>query len=167
MIKLRSMATAFLTNNGDFLLMKRAVNRKFAPGIWAGVGGHLEADEINDPRKACIREIYEETGICEKDLVDLKLKYIIMRRSRDEIRIQYVYLAKTTIRQVVNTDEGELFWINKDELFDRELSATSRMTLKHYLENGEKTIDILVGTVSAASNRPIMNWNPVQDWEGI
>ncbi len=152
-------------NNEEFLLMKRSINRKFAPGIWAGVGGHLEPNEINRPQEACLREIFEETGIKEEDLENLKLKYIVLRRSKDEIRIQYVYFAYSKIRNVIQTDEGELFWINKEELFERDLSTTTKEILKHYIEYGYNTYDVLVGTVSAKDNQPIMNWIPVQDWE--
>jgi 8-oxo-dGTP diphosphatase len=48
------MATAFLMNKDDFLLMQRLMQKKFAPGIWAGVGGHVEPEEVNNPYSACI-----------------------------------------------------------------------------------------------------------------
>ncbi|QHQ60211.1 NUDIX domain-containing protein [Anaerocolumna sedimenticola] len=66
MIKLRNMATAYLMNRNEFLLMKRAAGRNLAPGLWAGVGGHLEPEELNSPKEACLREIYEETGITQE-----------------------------------------------------------------------------------------------------
>ena len=80
MIKLRNMATAYLMSGSEILLMKRAAERKLAPGLWAGVGGHLEPDELNNPMEACLREIYEETGITQEQLTDIKLKYIVVRR---------------------------------------------------------------------------------------
>lgn len=154
-------------NNQDFLLMKRSLDRKFAPGIWAGVGGHREPHEINIPEVACLREIFEETGIAEKDIENLNLKYIILRRSKDEIRVQYVYFGVSKTREILQTDEGELFWINRSELFDRELSATTRSALNHYLDFGGSSEEIIVGTVRAENNKPIMNWCSVQDWEGM
>ena len=62
MITLRNGVAAFLQNNGSYLLMKRAENRGIAPGVWSGVGGHIEPNEINDPLAACYREIEEETN---------------------------------------------------------------------------------------------------------
>jgi 8-oxo-dGTP diphosphatase len=167
MIKLRVMATAYLVNNDDILMMERSSSKSFVPRVWAGVGGHLEPEEINDPKRACIREIYEETGIEEKDIRDLCLKYIILRRNKNEIRTQYVYIGNTSKRQVINTDEGKLFWISKEKLFERKLSVTTKMTLKHYLENMKEERDVLVGVVSTDKNNPIINWIPVQDWEGF
>ncbi|MBW4829476.1 MAG: hypothetical protein KZY61_01470 [Clostridiaceae bacterium] len=103
--------------------------------------------------------------IKEEDLENLKLKYIVLRRLKDEIRIQYIYFAYSEIRNVIQTDEGELFWINKEELFERELSTMTREILKHYIEYGDNIYDVLVGTVSVEDNQSIMNWIPVQDWE--
>lgn len=165
MITLRSMSVAFLMNEQDFLLMKRSAGRKLMPGIWAGVGGHLEPEEINEPETACLREIYEETGLTKNQLSDLELKYILLRRSRDEIRIQYVYFAKTTTRQVKPTEEGELYWIKRGELFDRDFSATTGFVLKHYLEYEDSITQVLVGTVSGEYNNPIINWSTLKDWE--
>lgn len=165
MIKLRTMTAAYIRNGEDFLLMKRSVNKKFKPGIWAGVGGHLEPEEINNPLAACLREVYEETGISEKELDNIVLKYIVTRRSKDEIRIQYVYFADSCTRNVGQTDEGELHWINKNNLLDRELSVTTIETLKHYLGIGHNLDGIMVGTVSVENNQPIMNWVTVEDWE--
>lgn len=167
MIKLRVMTTAYLVNDDELLMMERSKERRFAPGIWAGVGGHLEPEEINNPYKACIREIYEETGIEEEYISGLNLKYMILRRSKEEIRVQYVYIGNALKRKVKNTDEGNLYWISKDNLFEKELSVTTQMTLKHYLEYGSEIRDILVGVVSADNNKPEINWIPLQDWEGL
>ncbi|HBK85283.1 MAG TPA: hypothetical protein DDZ53_04545, partial [Firmicutes bacterium] len=116
MITLRNGVTAFLHNNGEYLLMKRADNRKIAPGVWSGVGGHMEQSEINDPLTACYREIEEETGISRDKISSLKLLYIITRRSKDEIRQSYIYFGETAQEEVIQTDEGNLFWIAEGAL---------------------------------------------------
>ncbi|WMJ85516.1 NUDIX domain-containing protein [Anaerocolumna sp. MB42-C2] len=165
MIKLRNMATAYLMSGSEILLMKRAAGRKLAPGLWAGVGGHLEPEELNNPMEACLREIYEETGITQEQLTDIKLKYIVLRRYKDEIRIQYIYFGQSRTKKVINTEEGELFWINRDKLFERVFTATNKIVLQHYMEFEDETKDVLVGTVSAKDDSPVMNWCPLKDWE--
>ena len=57
MITLKNYVAAFLKNKDDYLLIERAETRKFNPGFWSGIGGHIEPDEINNPLAACYREI--------------------------------------------------------------------------------------------------------------
>jgi 8-oxo-dGTP diphosphatase len=75
-MEVRQMATAFLFNQEKVLMIKKASSRLSATEFWSGLGGHLEPDELNHPRKACIREIYEESGYQEKEIDELKLRYI-------------------------------------------------------------------------------------------
>lgn len=166
MIKLRETTTAYLLNGSDILLMKRADSRKFAPGVWAGVGGHVEPNELNNPYATCVREIFEETGIQINQIENLTLRYIVLRRSQSEIRLQYVYFGDTNCRDIIDTEEGKLYWIDKNHLFDRQLSVTSRLSLEYYLSNNQSN-GIMVGTVFAVDSTPRMNWCPVQDWEGL
>lgn len=165
MIKLRTMAAAFLMNDGEFLIMKRSASRVLSPGLWAGVGGHLEPAELNDPRAACLREVLEETGIAEKDIANLSLRYITVRRREDEIRIQFIFFGDALVREVIQTREGELHWIHERDLLDRELSFATRAFLKHFLESDRKSDTVLVGTISAENGRPVIHWDPLQDWE--
>ncbi len=164
MITLRTLATAFITNSNRILLMKRNRERKFAPGIWAAVGGHLEPDELNTPRTACLREIHEEIGLSEDDLHYLDLKYIILRKSILEIRIQYVFFGKTDQVKTKQTEEGKMYWIEESELFNREMTYTTKMTLKHYIENRKWLKKIIVGVVDECNGSPVMNWNCIEDW---
>jgi 8-oxo-dGTP diphosphatase len=80
MINLSIGAAAFLKRGDEYLLMKRADNRKIAPGVWSAVGGKLETYELNDPQAACLREVQEETGITAVQIYNLKLRYVIVRR---------------------------------------------------------------------------------------
>lgn len=121
MITFRNIASAFLIHDNNILLMKRGDEVKIMPGFWSGVGGHLECEEINNPRAACLREIYEETGIRENQISDLKLKYIVLRRWFDEIVINYMYFGKTITSHVIENDEGTLHWVNKDSVLSHSL----------------------------------------------
>ena len=164
MIKFRNIATAFLINDNDFLLMKRDDKSEIMPGFWGGVGGHLECDEINNPRHACIREIYEETGIKENQIIDLKLKYVIMRRWYDEVVINYTYFGKTTSRDLVENDEGTLHWVNKESLLSRSFLDATYLNLAHYLEFGHSIINVLVGVVTSdEKNKTLVKWNVLHD----
>ena len=167
-MNVRVLSGAFIIEGQDFLMMKRAENKKIAPGMWAGVGGHSEPSEINNPKAACIREIYEETGIEEKNLEKLELRYIILRRDKAEITLIYYFIGLACTRYYEDkTQEGKLYWISESELMDRPMSFEVRKMLEHYRETGYRNCDINVGTVSTAENEPTMNWNTLKVWEGL
>lgn len=165
MITLRNGATAFLENNGRMLLLKRAQTKKISPGVWSGVGGHMEPDEINDPYAACLREINEETGIATDDIVEMTLRYVITRRSKDEIRQSYIYFGKTTQTQLVQSDEGQLHWIAKEELMQRTFSQTFTEMLKHYTLHEVEKETIYLGIAQNNEGRLHMHWSRIEDFE--
>ena len=165
MITLRNGVTAFLHNNGEYLLMKRADNRKIAPGVWSGVGGHMEQSEINDPLTACYREIEEETGISRDKISSLKLLYIITRRSKDEIRQSYIYFGETAREEVIQTDEGDLFWIAEGALLEREYTKTFTVMLEHYTRRSRDDRAVYVGVAENSNGRLRMNWARCVDFD--
>lgn len=165
MIRLRALAVAFIISNEKVLMMERNSNRKLFPGTWAPVGGHLEANEFNDPFDACLREVYEETGLKEADFRTMEFKYIVLRRREDEIRVQYVYFIETDNTKLDVTEEGNLSWVPFNNVLDLNVTATTRYILEHYFNKNKKTDDILVGTVSNEEGVPVMTWAPLQDWE--
>lgn len=69
-MKIRQMAVALLYKNGKALFVQRNQHRTFLPGYLVPVGGHIEPYELNEPKHACVREIYEETSIREERLTD-------------------------------------------------------------------------------------------------
>ncbi|MBP1917451.1 8-oxo-dGTP pyrophosphatase MutT (NUDIX family) [Lederbergia galactosidilyticus] len=53
---------AFLLNEEqEVLFLQKRPKDSFLAGHLVPIGGHIDGDEINDPKKACIREIKEET----------------------------------------------------------------------------------------------------------
>lgn len=165
MIILKNYVAAFLYNDGKYLLMKRADNRKINPGYWSGVGGHIEPYEINNPLAACYREIEEETGISYNQITSLELLYIITRRSKDEIRQSYIYFGQTTVTDVIQTDEGELFWIPYVELLAREYTATYAAMLEHFTKRSTCDQAVYVGVSENDNGALRMNWARCVDFD--
>ncbi|MDR1704484.1 MAG: NUDIX hydrolase [Clostridiales bacterium] len=164
MITLRNGTAAFLRNNGNILLIKRAGNRVILPGVWSGVGGHMEPGELNNPSAACIREIEEETGIASSDINGLELLYVILRRFNDEIRQSYIYFGETSKTGVVQTDEGELFWVSENELLEREFSATFTAMLEHYIKRDRDDRAVYAGVAGNDGGRLRMVWARCEDF---
>jgi len=165
MITLRNGIAAFLRNNDKYLLMNRAANRKIAPGVWSGVGGHVEPQELNDPLSACYREIEEESGIVKSQIETLDLQYIITRRSKDEIRQNYIYFGETSQTDVKQTDEGVLFWISENDLLNREYTKTFAAMLEHYKKRSCNDRAVYVGVAENDNGNLRMSWSCCEDFE--
>ena len=62
----RIMAGAFLSCKNRVLLMKRGLHKKLGAGLWANIGGHLDLEDIKNPRaldfaETCYREIWYDS----------------------------------------------------------------------------------------------------------
>ena len=166
MIKLRTATAAFLHNNGSYLLMKRSEQKRIAPNVWSGVGGHMEQHELNNPYEACCREIEEETGITGDDIKSLELLYIIVRmKNADEIYHTYVYFGETMKTETIQTDEGTLHWIPEGELLDREYTKTFAAMLRHYTARRPNDRRVYVGAAGNDSGKLAMNWTLLEDFD--
>jgi 8-oxo-dGTP diphosphatase len=165
MNRTRMIATAILFNGNDMLMMKRSPKRTLSPGMWASVGGHLEPEELNDPHNACLREIKEETGFGPENIIDLRLQYILIRLNMQEIRQQFVYTGLTTRRDTLQTDEGELHWIPREQVLQREIPFIFHSLLEHYFQHGPAP-HIWIGTAGVIHDPrqlPVVHWTPLID----
>ncbi|MGC5770858.1 NUDIX domain-containing protein [Paenibacillus pabuli] len=159
------MATAFLSNGNDMLMMKKAGSRLFDFEFWGGIGGHLEQGEMNSPMSASYREIGEETGFKQEDIENFRLRYILLEVNGDEVRQQFVYFGETTHRVFIPSDEGELFWVPLDELLDLHTSILVKAAIRHFLQNQE-TDEVWIGNVlngEGAAAKPRVAWSILQD----
>ncbi|UKS27742.1 NUDIX hydrolase [Paenibacillus sp. HWE-109] len=165
MITLRMISTALLWNSrNELLMMKRSLSRTVSPGLWAAVGGHLEPNELNNPREACLREIWEETGIEHDEIQGLRLQYILLRLNGQEVRQQFFYIGTTDVSPRIVTNEGDLHWIAKDQVLDRPVPFIFRSLLEHYFTVG-LTPHPWIGSagVIAGTEEPTIHWNPLID----
>lgn len=168
-MKLRPMAVALLFNEKqEVLLLQKRPGSPFLPGYLVPIGGHMKADEINDPLHACLREIEEETGLTEQAVGSLALRYMIHRIKEDkEIRTQYIFSG--TVRadsSFIESEEGRLMWVDGRTSADRHVTASTLEVMRHYLETGIHTSYVYVGSMHSYHGEPVMGWNVLEDWEG-
>ncbi|WP_036719613.1 NUDIX domain-containing protein [Paenibacillus harenae] len=162
-MKLRQMAAAFIIGNGKYLMMKKTNSKLADFEFWSALGGHMEPDEIGDPRGACLREIFEESGLLETDLHELSLRYVLLRQKEDEIRIQYYFFGGTDRSDVISSDEGELFWVEENHLNKLKMSAIVREMMSHYREH-KWAENVFVGTITKdGAGIPQMQWSVMKD----
>ena len=140
------MATALLMNeNDDVLFLQKGEDHHFLPGYLVPIGGHMEEEEMSDPKRACLREISEEAGLVEDDLTNLKLKYIVHRILEDEIRIQYLFVAGVKKgAQLIESDEGELYWKSLQQIETSKITKPIKYAAKHFFDEGKKSDEIVV-----------------------
>lgn len=160
-MKLRQMATAVLRYGEKALLIEKPGGWQHDGPFMAPVGGHLEPDELRDPRAAVLREIREETGLAEHDLEDLTFRYVLQRLKGDELRIQYVYTARCRTDKVTSSDEGQLVWVDCREVPNRLVSAVLRSMWRHYLDHPGLT-QPMAGTMTVCEE-PRVIWTPLVD----
>lgn len=167
MYRLRALATAFMVNGDDVVMMERAGHRRLYPGKWAALGGHVEPAELNDPRAACLRELQEEAGLLTSDIKELRLRYVINRLADQEIRVQYVYFGAIERRELPACTEGGLHWVNLREAAHLDTSFTTREILRRYVSHANRSAAgvVEVGVVGVSGCEPKIVWAPLEDWE--
>ena len=149
----RILIGAFLTYQNKVLLMKRGMHKKLAPGLWSSIGGHLESEELKNPREinhiaAIYREIKEEAGIGQDEILNLDLRYIITQidRLKNEIQNAYYYFGKVSGEfDPPYCDEGVFHWVDFKDIIDLPMSFFVKETIKHWLINPENEKVFLVG----------------------
>ena len=135
----RMTAGAFLSCGDKVLMLKRGLHKELGAGLWAGIGGHLEMDDITNPRSldftaTCYREVYEEIGIAKKDIHNLKLRYIAVKKDSDEIRIHHFYFGELESEVSLHEcNEGELHWVSREKLLELPMTASNKEVLKHWV----------------------------------
>lgn len=94
-------------------------------GKWIGVGGHIMQDET--PDKALLREVLEETGI----VLSSYQKRGIVNFHMDGVQTEmiYVYTASNFNGEITKCDEGDLAWVNKNEIFSLNIWEGDRIFL--------------------------------------
>lgn len=154
-MRTRMMVGAFLTYNGKVLLMHRGMHKELAPGMWSCVGGHMEPEEINSPADACYREVLEETGIPMEVISNLKLRYITIRNTGDEIRTGYYFMGEITHKpELLECDEGTLHWINPSDMVNLPMSFSIKEIIEHWLTNPD-TESVLTCVINRDNNSAI------------
>lgn len=137
--KLRNMASIYLSCEDKMLLLFRQGSR-VVNDLWVGsAGGHFEAEEYNDAKACILRELKEEMSVAEDMLDNLALRYITLRRTNGEIRLNYYFFAelKGGMEMTLSSNEGILKWFASEEITKLQMPFTAKYVIEHYLREGK------------------------------
>ena len=137
----RITAGAFLSYGNKVLMMKRGLHKEMGAGMWAGIGGHMDLTDIKNPRainlsETCCREVFEEAEIPGAAIKNLKLRYITVRKTENQIRWHHHYFGELEIEvPLPKCSEGEFHWVDKTNMLSLPMSTSVREAVKHWIHN--------------------------------
>ena len=127
---MKDATLCYIENDGKYLMLLR--NRKKNDpneGKWIGVGGKLEPGE--SPEECAKREILEETGLIAAKLIPCGNVYFRSDVWGEEI--MRLFLVTEFDGELTDCDEGELHWIDRDDIFDLHLWDGDRIFLQYLI----------------------------------
>ncbi len=103
----------YIERDGKYLMLHRTVKKQDVnKDKWIGVGGHFEAGE--SPEECLLREVREETGYT---LTSWKYRAIVTFVSGGGMtEYMSLYTADGFRGDPIPCDEGELAWVDKEEI---------------------------------------------------
>ena len=124
---MKDTTLCYIERNHQYLMLHRTKKENdLNHDKWIGIGGHVEAGET--PTDCILREAREETGL---QLLDLTYRGLIHFRSdlwEDEE--MYLFTATRFTGELIACDEGELEWVDIDEIENLPLWEGDKIFLK-------------------------------------
>jgi 8-oxo-dGTP diphosphatase len=150
----RNMASIIIRDGGKILLLHKQTRYSDRPLWIPSAGGHFERDELNDPEACLWREVAEETGLTSAAFENVKLRYIALRNSGDQIRQNYYFFGdlREGVSRNITNNEGELRWFTPGELQNLAMPLSFQSAMKHYLDVGCLDENIYMAVGSANEN---------------
>lgn len=141
------MTSVYLTDEKGILCLYR-IGSRVANNLYVGsAGGHFEKDELNDAYACALREMEEELGLKETDVVGLKLRYITVRLKDGEIRQNYYFFGELKEKRDLSSSEGILRWFSYEDAACLDMPGSAKHMMLHYLREGRFT-DHLYGGIT-------------------
>lgn len=139
----------YIEKNNKYLMLHRVKKKKdINKDKWIGVGGKFEENET--PDECLIREVHEETGLT---LTEYRLRGVVTFLSNEyEGEYMYLYTASEFVGDLIDCNEGELVWVDKntvmelptwegDRLFLEELMRDSKFFTMKLRYEGDKLVE--------------------------
>lgn len=143
----------YIEKDEKYLMLHRTVKKNDVnKDKWIGVGGHFEADE--SPEECVLREVKEETGYT---LTSYRYRGLVTFVSGNGVtEYMSLFTADGFEGEAIACDEGELEWINKNELNNLNLWMGDKIfftllnrnepffSLKLVYDGGDQLIEVML-----------------------
>ncbi len=108
----------YIEQDGKYLMLHRTVKENDVnKDKWIGVGGHFEHGE--SPEECLLREVKEETGYT---LTSWKYRGLLtFIYGQDVVEYISLYTADGFTGEPIECDEGELEWVDKEDIYSLDL----------------------------------------------
>lgn len=118
----------YIKRSGKTLMVHRVKKENdMHQGKWNGLGGKLEPGE--SPEECAIREIAEEAGLTVNK-PDLKGILTFPKFKNDEDWYVFLFVIRNFKGKLIDSPEGNLKWIQDDELLNLNLWEGDKIFLK-------------------------------------
>ena len=103
----------YIEKDNQYLMLHRTKKKNdINQDKWIGIGGEFEEKE--SPEECIVREVKEETGL---HLKSYQLRCIVTYVSTNwETEYMYVFTSDDFEGNIIECNEGDLQWVNKDEV---------------------------------------------------
>lgn len=132
-------ANIFVRKDGKYLLLKRSLQKKYAPNVIHPIGGKVDPNE--NPYIGAQRELLEEAGIKVKNM---RLEAIIMEikpvKGEDKNWLIFHFSADYELGELITTEEGEFVYFDSDEILKQDLFPSVRPIIQHILNPKDGTV---------------------------
>ena len=124
---MKKTTLCYVEQDGKYLMLLRNKKKQDEnAGKWIGVGGKFEKGE--SPQDCLLREVQEETGL---RLTQYRFRGIVTFVSdRYETEYMHLFTAHGFEGERIPCDEGELKWVEKDEVLSLPLWEGDREFLR-------------------------------------
>lgn len=112
-----------LENEGKFLVGKRALHKKAAPGYWCPISGKIEAGETEE--QALVRECMEEAGLTVEPVAKIGE---FLTRDKTTTLHWWKGRIRGSLELVRNHEHSEFRWVTIEEM--RQLEPVFREDLE-------------------------------------
>lgn len=112
-MKTRVITSAIIKQNDKFLIVKRALDQEFAPGLWEFVSGFMDEGEVAED--TTLREVQEEIG-CQGTIITKLPVYEIEDSEANWVVIPFVVSVGESVVIQLSNEHSDFAWVSRDEL---------------------------------------------------